>query len=450
MSAGVRACALLATALASACGDDRPRDALVEAVGGTRLAPTWIAYDDGARQLVPDQLYDRHEHTPCAPAAWRGGALRCVPIAAEAVYVDAACTEVVGRASGLVPPTHFLLHERVDGAVALAHVYRAGAPRSPIGTFYERRDGACVGPFTADPDRRDVTIASEVAVEELAALVPGEIGGGRIAVTVLTSDDGLRLPTTLRDRELDATCTPSPEPDGVVRCRPVAAATSWFSDDACRHPVAVVEAGAPAPPVLEVVEPDGCPRYYRVGSALPGPFYRRDGDFCQPVPIGHGARAYDAGAAIALAELHRTVEDVPRRRLQRIVLGADDVEVTATRMYDAAIAADCTPAELGDGVRCLPASIATTTTLFVSPRCVAPIDVAILPQRTCAPVRFARAAGAAPDQLRTIGDAPTTPLYQHVPGACFPYQPAPGRVPFALGPVLPADVFVGGVRFGER
>jgi hypothetical protein len=437
---------------AAACGDDRLHEEPREPIAGARLAPTWFGYDDGARQLAPDQLYDREQHASCAPGVWGDGVRRCIPIAEEAVFIDDACTQVVGRSIAIRRPTHFIGHDRVDGKPVPTRLYRAGAIRASTRDYYQRRDGVCVGPFAAGDDHVDHEVGDEVDGATLVAIADDEVGGGRLAVRVVTADDGLRLPVGVRDRELAVDCRPAIDADGRVRCRPLAAArTRWFADLACTRPVVIVGADDEAPALAEVVDGDGCPRYHRVGAPIEGPIYRRDPAACVPAPIAPDAVVYDASATVELAELARTVEAAGARRLERIVLAADDLRFVDDRMHDAALAADCRPTAVGDDTRCLPESIASSLDLFTSARCAIIEPVVVLPQPLCGRPRFARAGADAPDgELRAIGLPLALPPYQVSGGACVPLVPPPGALAHGLGPRVDPTLFVGAVRFGER
>src|SRR5207244_4464527 len=78
----------LALVLCAACGDDLRRDDVLAATSGSRLALQLYRYEDGTEQPDPIELYDKQEHTKCAPQTWHDGIVRCTPIADDAVFID--------------------------------------------------------------------------------------------------------------------------------------------------------------------------------------------------------------------------------------------------------------------------------------------------------------------------------------------------------------------------
>lgn len=432
------------------CGDNGGGAPIVTAISGDRLAVTWMGYDDGARHAQAGQLYDRREQAMCVPFRWGDGVIRCVPRAEPAIFVDADCTQVVGRAQAIDRPTHFIGYERIDNELIPTRLYRAGRAVATARFYWERRDGVCVGPFNTQDTSVDHAVTAEVDGGGLVAMGEDEIGDGRLVVTIATAADGARMPTGVRDRQLDLRCTPTVRPDGQVGCDPIATTpTSWFADPQCRAPVAVVADTAPVPPVTSVIDRDGCADYYRVAAEVTGPLYRKLGDACGPATPPARSRAYDAATAIELGTLARASEDVAGQRLQRIVLDAGGIRFYDQRLLDSATAADCAPVELDDRARCLPTALATGTTLFGSAACTFAVPVVELPQPTCGRPAFALTVGTR--ELRAIGDPLLVPLYQRAPDAsCAPYQPPSGSVVRALGPALAPTAFVGGVLYGER
>lgn len=442
----------LALVAALGCGDDRLPEPVQTGVSGRRLSVVWLGYDDGARQLVPGQLYDRAEHTPCAPTLWRDGVTRCVPLAGDAVYIDAACTEVRGLARLDLEPTHFIGHEREGGVRVAARLYRVGAVTSAISGYFERRDGACVGPLPGGSDLVAYRVGDEVDGASLMPIYRTEVAGDHLTMAVQVSDDGLWLPTELRDRELGLPCTPAVDRDGTTRCRPTRAHhTDWFGDSACTRPVALVDLAAPAPAVVEVVDASGCPTYHRVVGSEPGPFYRRDGNLCRPSPVDPRSVGLATGPALELPALVREVESEPRRRLQRVVIDDGALRFADQRLFGLATGADCEAEDLAGTLRCLPATLAQASTLYGSPSCAVARPVVRLPQALCGQPAFARTAPESPlIGLHAIGDPVTDTLYQAFPGGCSPFAPPVGSLTHDAGPPLDATLFVGGLLFGER
>lgn len=455
-----RAATLAALALAAAgCGDGLVTPPEREPTSGSRLVLMWLGYDDGARQLHRDEVFDLVEGAPCRPLRWPDGAVRCTPVADDAVYVDAACTRAVGRTRARLPPTHFIGRDRVAGVLTPTRLYRAGPVVDPVTTIYERRDDVCVGPFTAAGGLVHHAVGAQVDVTSLAPIDEhdddgdgdGAGAGGRLAVHTWRSPDGLSLPAAVLDRALGVACEPTVEPDGRVRCHPRGATvTNKFADPACRQPV-VVATAPPSSPLVEVTDDAGCSRYHRVGGERSGPVFVLNNGNCFAHAPEPGERFFDVVEPVALAELDRTVEQEPWRRLQRIVLSAGAIRVADDRMFDTATGADCRPVEVDGALRCMPEVIAAaTTSLFGSSSCALPAPVALLPQPTCGPARFARDPAAVAGALQLVGDPRPTAPYQFVFGQCAPYTPPADQVVHDLGPVLAPTLFVHAVRFGDR
>ncbi len=206
----------------------------------------------------------------------------------------------------------------------------------------------------------------------------------------------------------------------------------------------------PVPAVARVVEASGCARYHAVGAEIEPPLYRRDGEACGQTSLDPPQRLLAVGAPIDLAPLQRTVEDVPDRRLQRIVLSDDQLRFADDRLFDEATRTECVRAAFGDVTRCIPASVATASALF-APGCAVEVRVAETPQRSCERIAFATAVTDEGMEIRAIGDRLPGPLY-HVGGTgqCQPYASSPGNVLRALGPPIAPEAFVSAVSYGER
>ena len=448
-----RALLALTSALA-ACGDGVVSDPPVaEPVSGSRLVSMWLGYDDGARQLRRDQVFDLVEQAACRPLRWADGVRRCTPIADEAVFADAACTRAVGRARTVSQPTHFIGQDRIDNVLVPTRLYRAGEPVDPLQVLFERRDGVCIGPFTAAGGLAHYAVEAEVPLSSLAPLDDDVIeGGDRLGMASWRSPDGLRLPASWFDRELGAPCDAAVDPDGRTRCRPRGAVrTVRYADPACTEPVLVVTA-RPAVEVVETVGDDGCPIYHRLGPQLPDVdlVFSGSNGGCASRPVALNEQVYATGGLADLAELERTVDDEPWRRLQRVVVTAGELRADDDRLYDTATRLDCRPVEVDGVSRCLPEAVATTSTgLFASPSCTVPTSVVELPQPLCGAPRFARAAGAPPGALQLVGDPRTATTYTLFLG-CDPYPVPPGAILHDVGPVLDPELFVGAVLFGDR
>ncbi|HVV87255.1 MAG TPA: hypothetical protein VHE35_29645, partial [Kofleriaceae bacterium] len=439
---------------AGSCGDDLvPGPPVAAPTSGTRLVALWYGYDGGARQLRHDQVFDLVERAPCRPLRWADGVLRCSPIADEAVFTDAACSRAVGRAHSDAKPTHFIGYDRIERVLTPARLYRAGDRIDPINVLYERRDGVCTGPFTAAGGIVHYALTAQVDVTTLPAITDAVDSAGddgaRLGLERWQSADGLSLPASLYDRELQTACDPVVDGDGVTRCHPHAPLhTNRYSDAACTKPV-YLAAAPPADGVLELTDAGGCQAAYRIGDELTGPVFSLEPGGCF-AGTTNGERVFDASTPAELAVLDRTVEDEPRRRLQRIVLSAGGLRVADDRMFDSASGVDCRPTDVDGVTRCLPETVAATSTeLFGAESCAAAVPVALLPQPTCRPARFAHAPGAPTAALQLIGDPRAAGLY-FLLGTCRPFAAPAGQAVYDLGPAVAPTLFVRAVQFGAR
>lgn len=429
----------------AACGDNLHRDDLVTAVSGTRLVLQKYRFDDGTEQAVASEFYDTQVHARCTPQPWADGAVRCAPAADEVDYVDPACTVPIGLTRTIDQPTHFIAFATPPGGRVVARVFRAGAERSPIAEYYDASSGACVGPVPVPPMPMNFfDVGDELDADALVAFHDDELGDDRIGVQLHTTDDGLRAPFGLHDRALDVPCVARLQGDGRVACEPTtAAAASYFGDPACQEPV--VAASSP-PAVAKLVAPSGCASYARVGPELSVRLYTRTGETCTPVATPIEGRLFAVAAPVELAALGRTLEAIPGRRLQRILLDHDGLRFLDDRLFDTATGADCGRRTLRDGVRCLPTTVAAPT-LFLA-GCAEQVRVAEVPQHTCTPLAYA--TSSRPFQIRPIGDAAAGPLFRLDGDVCGPYTGAPGTELRALGPPIDLTTFESAIYYGER
>lgn len=437
------ACAMCAAC--PACGDNAPAGPeLITAVSGTRLSVQKYRYDDGTELAVGNELYDTELHARCRAQRWIDETVRCVPVVDEAVYSDAACTELIGLGRTVDRPTLFLAYDHRAGSAIAARLFRAGAQRAPISQSYAIADGACAGPTPVTLDSTNFfDMGDELDGAALMALHDGELGDGRLAVQLREADDGLRVPFGFVDRSLGA-CAPRFQSDGGMACEPLEAAPAvYFSDPACSVPAIAV--GATVPAIASVVEPSGCARYYRVGHELSPPVYRRDGAACTAVAALDG-RVFSVDAPLELPALARSPEAAGGRRLQRVVLEHDGLRFLDDRLLDTQTGVPCSPRTLRDDIRCLPTSVVSIG-LFTD-ACTTAVRVAELPRRTCEPIAFATTNR--PFQLHDLTDPPPGPLSRRDADACRPYTAPADTELRGLGPPLDLTTFVGGIYFGER
>lgn len=447
-----RALLALTCAAGAACGDSIPHVPPLDAVSGDRLKLQRLRYDDGAEQVDPSGFYDTALHTRCAAGRWTDGALRCLPVADDAVYTDADCTTEVGLtpATELADPTVFIGHDWVDGVRIATRLHRAGDDRAAITEYWERRDGACTGPWPAPEGATTYELAGAITAAELVAFHDGEAGDGRLGLRLRQTDDGLRLAIELRDRELDVACTPTLRSDGVA-CEPsTVAAATYFDDPGCEQPRVVTAEPAPRPAIARVVDDAGCATYFRIGPEVSPPSYRREAAACVRATVPSGARSFELGAAVELALLGRTVEDAGGRRLQRVILDDAGLRFVGDRLVDTATRAECLPRLIGDELRCVPAATVAALTLYAR-GCVAPLRVAAVPTRVCGErPAFAIAVTADGTAIHAIGDRVDGPLFAFDGVACAPYVAPPDTAVHALGPALAPETFTRAVAFGAR
>jgi hypothetical protein len=445
--------AVAAAAITAGCGDDlHPIDRFTP-TSGTRLALQSYRFDDGTEQVVASEFYDLELHTRCTAAQWRDGSLRCIPAVDEAQYVDAACTELIGFGRTIIArPSHFVAYDTRAGIAVPVRVLRAGGSHAVIAQYYTVVDGRCSGPVPVPGDLHDFfEIAGELDGDALAALTSTEIGDdlgdGRLALQIRTSDDGARVPLGLYDRALATACTPRAGSDGSVACEPIAAvAAAYFGDAGCTAPVVSVSA-APVPAIARLVEPSGCASYHSVGRAVAPPIYRRDGSGCTQVTAPAGGLLFAVDAALELPALARSLETVRDRRLSRILLDRAGLRWVDDRLFDRTTGSECERRNLRGTVRCLPANLVPALTLF-DPSCTVPVRVAELPRPSCE--RIAYATSSRPFQIRAIGDPVSDPLFRFDGASCVPYAAAPGTELRALGPPIDLTTFMSAIYFGER
>jgi len=449
---------LVLLALPAACGDRVELPPSVEATSGTRIKLERYLYDDGTTQLDTSTYYDTKLHMRCVPALWADGVQRCVPLDAEAVFVDAECTEVQGiiRKSPERDPTVYIGYDTLEGQRLPARIYRAGEVTEHAATYYERVDGECAGPRLSPPEAVFVTTTAELAGTTVASVYDSEVGSGRLSLRVQTSDDGLFAPVELHDRTLDLPCTPALRDDGVA-CEPGDARIEpayAFANPSCTVPAILVVDVGTVPSLGAAVDPaTGCTTYRTVASELTGSTWQLVNGSCIETPIAPGERAFELAAPLELPVLDGTVEDAPAsRRLAHVVLEdpSDPVlRFTSSTLLDRATRGECRRTLLGEDLRCLPAGLVASELVFGDASCAIPLPVARMPARSCKPISFATAFAedGSGITLHAIGD-PTT-AYVMTGGGCVPYLPADGTVR-SIGPALAPETFPAAQRYSER
>lgn len=431
-----------------ACGDNVRRDDVFAAASGSRLALQMYRYADGTEQPEPYEYFDKQVSSLCRPQPWIDGVVRCVPVAEDAVFLDATCTAAVGRGVMIEKPTHFVGRDRVGTQLVPARIYSVVEETLAIAEYYERQDGACVGPLPSPPDGIVYyTLGDELGIEPVAVR-EGELGEGRLGLRVRESDDGMRVRFGVRDRDLSIDCSPTLQPDGGVTCEPTEVALAEvFRDPDCGEPAILVDEAA-IPAIAAVTEASGCASYHAVGGELSPPLYRRIGEACVSITVQPNQRVFAVGAPLELMAMERTVEEIPERRLQRITLGDGELRFLDHRLFDTATRSDCERATTDDVTRCIPADAAIASTLYTT-GCAVEVRVAELPQQTCRRATFATSTVETGIAVHAIGDRVSTTLHHFDTGQCRPYSPL-GTQLRSLGPAIDPTAFMGALYFGAR
>ena len=429
-----------------ACGDNVTREVPYDATSGTRLRVERYLFDDGTTQPAPGGFFDADLHVRCTPGTWIDGTIRCLPIAEDALFADAACTTAIGRGMLITKPRAFVGREVVAGVSLPSHIYRAGAPIAAPGQYYERTDGMCDGPFFTPSDYVYYQLDGEV---DPVAITETEVGTGRLVLRVRTTADGASTPLAIFDRELATDCEPA-ELDGTEVCEPTGAPIStFFADGACTQPaVAIPSTTTPQPLVARLEQPGDCPTYRAIDVELTTPVYRLDRGGCIGAVRDPTRRYFAVGELATLAPIERTIE-ASHRRLQRVLIAADDLFTYGTPLVDNATQAECARVLVGDVERCLPTNTLVATDVY-APGCVQRLRVTPAPIRACRPSAFA-VSSTAPIELAALGDVTTETVYRFgINGACIPFTPPADQQLRTLGPALPEDTFLAARPFGER
>jgi hypothetical protein len=226
-----------------------------------------------------------------------------------------------------------------------------------------------------------------------------------------------------------------------------------YLDDICET-MGVVVYGDASSAIARSVDVDGCARFTSLGAEVATPVYRLDGASCVRTFLSGDVHVFALGEPIELPNFERSVEAAPGRRLQRVMLSDledPDLRFTSDRLYDQAIRGECHREQVGDDVRCIPVGTRQAAVLYGT-GCGFPINVALLPARTCGTVAFARAfaSDGVTQTFHAIGDPVSTPLFTYTGAGCVVYTAPPGTEIRALGPALPPETFSIAVEYGAR
>lgn len=446
--------ALVFIALA-ACGDNLELESELTPRSGTRLQLQQYRYEDGTLQADTSAFYDTSLHATCTPQVWADGELRCVPevpVTDEARFSDRECTTAFGVADLPVKrPTHFLGYDFPDDIQTPTRIYRVNARIDPVDSYYLLRDGECSGPY-AGTGESDTFALGEIEPTDMAVFIDSEVGAGRLGLALRETADGLRVPLGIYDHELALPCTPTLRADGIA-CEPTdAGAAKNFRDPDCRQPVLRVPRNQDVPRLMSVLDAVGCPRFHDLGPAVEAPLYHRVNGTCVRADDPVEEHVFGLGAPLVLAQLERTIEEAPERRLQHVTLSlVGDLSFLGDRLFDSATRDECETITVGDVSWCVPTARVQAQTLFAT-GCTLPVRVVEVPEQSCRPIAFAADTSfdGATIEVFAIGDPVTTPLYRFNGLGCVAYTPAPGNQLRSLGQPLPTDAFLRAVKFGER
>jgi hypothetical protein len=439
----------LALALAPACGDDaRP-----PVRSGTRLELFRHVYEDGTQQIAGG-WYDAEREESCTAAAWSGDELRCTPahdaFPRAAWYPTADC-------SGPAVYLGDARYASVGTRPAIERLHRTTSVSLP--EFSTSIRGGCAGPYNG-ADVRFYELAAEVPRAELVALVETveRAGSERIGLRVVESADGMRLPRSFVDADLDVDCAPRLDSDGRLRCAPPAA-PALYLDPACTAPVL---GGAPAtPPPPFVSFGDGCTfAVHALGAdaGVASDLFQLSGGTCVVASVALGqVFRLEPRPALALVELDRSAGPASATRLQPFTVSVGTASgsggsgagggagsaagLPSAELLDRDLGVDCRPIVTpGGGLRCLPSDLADVVSGFDDDQCQAITGVAVAaPAATGCPSAPPAFAGAPSWNYAYRVGAPRTAYQRVTGGACAPMS---GTV-YTLGEMVPGSTFVG-------
>jgi hypothetical protein len=429
----------LALGVLAACGDNLADPD--EARSGIRIKLVRYVYDDGTSEIERTFFFDRELGTKCFPEVWSDGARYCTPPHGEAVFVDAACTGVLGRVTtGGTPPrfftTSFELAKGPSPLPSHLHLAEERTPAPPL--TWKLHEGRCLGPFVDDTGAYDYyAVGNALPIDSLRIKHTAPPGLERLEDIFATSADGLRVAIGVHDHALSLECIAAGTPGSTTAtCTPRRVDTylSYFTDPQCSDPVVPVVSASP--PAIATLERPGtsCSDYYRVTTEVHvTAIYQLVGGTCIPEPLP--ASQYLRTQRLELATLPR--RPAGAHRLQPIELG--ELVAPDRLLRDSALDADCERSELpSHELRCLPAGAASLRTLFSDDGCQTPLQIALVGARECdPPLRFVKDS-----MVHPILEPYAAPIYELTTGdRCGVFPVTPGFVPHAVGPALPFETF---------
>lgn len=425
----------------AACGDNIEPDPNV-ARSGVRLRLVHYDYGDGSRETETAWFHDAARTERCTPRRWSDGVTICTPDFTDTVFPTSDCASALGRVPiGDATPPYFVRHYYLGGDWVPSRIYLPGEPADVPTYAWVIQDGACIGPYDT-VGFAYFELGAELARTGFARVTHPQLPTtARLALETIASDDGLYVPTGLR--ELDAPCVPavSPGADTTV-CVPAGVATAeYFHDAQCAEPELAVAFGDPVPAVIRAHDArSGCTSYHALGASVDAPpLYHRNGPSCVPIAAPTSNAYYLAGAPRELAALER-IQHATSARLQPIELAAGDLRIADVLLYDATLATACRRGEHEGALRCLPVTSIDVIELFGDAACQTIVPLAEVRTGSCEPpASFARAPSGA---FHAIDALHAAPLHHLSTGdRCLPYAIPDGIALHDVGPALAAETF---------
>jgi hypothetical protein len=435
----VRVCLRLAMiAVLAACGDNATETSVPQS--GSRLRLVTYVYTDGAREWDPQVFFDRALAARCSIRLFSDGARYCMPEQAggRTVFVNATCSRAVGTvAPDAAAPPYFIRYFSLGGDSTPSRVYRAhAATAAPLEVWFQLGT-ECTGPYPADP----ALVYHELG-EELALVRVREserITGQRLAMMIDTSDDGLRVPRMLVDRDLELPCevAASPYADAAA-CVPLGLPRAdYYADAGCSEPLAALATGAPE--LATHHGPlTGCHALYRVAAtAEPAAVYEILGGACVMVPRPAGT-LYALGEGVPPTSAAR-VHTGTTSRLAPIELVDDSVRWPDGFVFDRLLAGECRRRSREDSIVCEPHATARVQEFFADPACTTLVRLAVAAVGACQPPpRFASDGEA----IHEVGDVLEVALFELEPGdRCGDYTLPVHLQAYTLGAPLDRATF---------
>ena len=424
---------------------------------------------------------------PCTPMQTADDAVRCVPDdRAYVAFGDGACKVPVVVSDGACDVRHVTSLEDAPPSAAAcdlhvtkrARVFSVGAEQAAATVYFDDGNGCSA---TSVPPGGKVFAATELAPSRMVALEKKDEAIGRVAVRVVTSEDGLRLPLGLVDAASGKSCSFYRAGDGqdplesestTVACVPGPAAIGMktkarWADDSCTKPAAgFVDACASAPSYVELRDGSDAPgcagkKTLHAAGAQLSTVFAGDSTVCGATNIEQDfVQSYwSAGDPLPLASfatVERTVAGSGRlRAVSYVADGKKVLDGFVPRLVDGDDA--CVPASVDGVMYCLPSAFTIvpdaadpSTRLFADAACTK--RVAFSGSECHRKPRFAIVpgpsfgCGAVPIPVVTrmyeIGARPAA-LYATIDGACQPSDTAPGLDTYELGAeIRPSDVLV--------